>query len=785
MTLKAASGSGKASADAPKGQPPSSRLNMDQIPLLHQRYTRQFVEALKTSTLEEGGPSPKIIHRLKHPEQAPLVLNDPNVKLSLELLMSTSGSSQQTYRDAREAVMCRHPKDKILSYEQCEKELARLTGVHAVEYDMCHKSCAVFVGPWKDLTHCPECGDPRYNAAKSAEKGKPVPWQHLIHTPPALQTQAMHRSPATSAAMQYFAHESARTKERLGPDSVLDRLNNIMHGQAFIQAIRDGKISKDDVVVASAMDGAQLYQSKESDCWFLIWIIYSLGPDLRYKKKYVLVNTIIPGKDKPVHMYSFMFVTLQNITAIMHMNNGPGMPIWSAAEQRLYLAKLFMVCNLADAPGMATVNGLVRHTGARGCRLFCKMLGRRKPGGTAYYPALLRPHNYNVEGCNHNHVNPSAINLGSEAKYWEGVKSVERCKTEAKYERVRKATGISKRSIFDGLPTQNILGIPGMFPLDLMHMLCLNLVALLVELWTGNIKCDETNNKESWEWCVLRGKAWTEHGERVEQCGSCTPGSHDCVPRNIAEKLNSGYKAKEHQSHLYVYCPGLLYGVLPFKYWVHLCKLVRAVRILHQKSVKCVDLERAHVLLLEFVIKFEVLYVQFRYNRLHFVRPALHTLVHMVPKSFHIGPLRLVGQWTMERAIGILTQQIRQDSNPYMNVSFQALCMSQTNTLKILALELDADTRREAAANRSRDCDNGYALLQQHERTAHTLTTAETLVVDAFISTHGGSWPSKKLCQWARARLPNQQVVCSRWKEDAGPDSWRAASSVWVSVCTV
>jgi hypothetical protein len=666
-------------------------VNSEQIPLDHLRYAHQFIEALKTSTLEDGGLRAEDVHRLCHPEQQPLILDNPDISFSLELFMSMSGSSQQTYRDAREAVLRCHPNNKVLSYEECEKELARLTGIHPTEYDMCINSCAAFVGPWKDLESCIQCNEPRYNATKSHAKGKPVARQRLIHTPPALQLQALYRSPDASLAAQYRTQETEKVINSLGPDGIPDNFEDIMHGQAYLQAVRDGKIGPDDIVLASAMDGAQLYASKESDCWFLIWIVFNLGPDKRYKKKYLIVDTIIPGKNKPVHMYSFMYVTLQNIAAVMRMNNGAGMPIWRAAEKQLLYSNIFMAFNLADAPGMSTVNGLVGHQGARGCRLFCDFIGRRKPGSGTYYPALLCPHNYSVSGCDHNHINPADIKVASADEYCAALTRIERCRTQGEYERVRKETGISKRSIFNGLPSQNILGIPGMFPLDLMHILCLNLAELLIDLWHGTIPCDDSDSKELWDWCVLLGDTWAEHGEHVARCRCRIPGSHDCAPRNIAEKINSGYKAKEHQTHLYVLCPGLLYNVLPFKYWSHFCKLVRAVRILHQKSIKRIHLDLAHRLLLEFVVEFEVLYVQFRTDRLHFIRPCMHTLVHMVPETYRVGPLSLISQWTMERAIGILTQQIRQDSNPYMNISFQALRMTQGNALKILTPEIDAE----------------------------------------------------------------------------------------------
>jgi len=47
-------------------------------------------------------------------------------------------------------------------------------------------------------------------------------------------------------------------------------------------------------------------------------------------------------------------------------------------------------------------------------------------------------------------------------------------------------TGLCKQTIISGL--RNALGIPNMFPLDVMHLVNLNIPDLLLGLWCGAIK---------------------------------------------------------------------------------------------------------------------------------------------------------------------------------------------------------------------------------------------------------------------------------------------------------
>ena len=46
---------------------------------------------------------------------------------------------------------------------------------------------------------------------------------------------------------------------------------------------REGRIHDDDTPVMFSIDGAQFCRDKASDCWFAIWIVVNLSPDVRYE----------------------------------------------------------------------------------------------------------------------------------------------------------------------------------------------------------------------------------------------------------------------------------------------------------------------------------------------------------------------------------------------------------------------------------------------------------------------------------------------------------------------
>ena len=165
---------------------------------------------------------------------------------------------------------------------------------------------------------------------------------------------------------------------------------------------------------------------------------------------------------------------------------------------------------------------------------------------------------------------------------------------------------------------------------------------------------------------------WVRHGRVVESFARYMPSSFDHTPRNIAEKVTSGYKAEEWMLYTWTILPGLLHTLLPPVYFFHFCHLVAGVRVALQRRVKVSQLLPAHNHLVTYVEKFEETYYQRRLARLHFVRPALHLLVHLIPEIFDVGSGPTHTQYTLENFIGNIGDEIHQHSNPYANVAERA-----------------------------------------------------------------------------------------------------------------
>ncbi len=218
--------------------------------------------------------------------------------------------------------------------------------------------------------------------------------------------------------------------------------------------------------------------------------------------------------------------------------------------------------------------------------------------------------------------------------------------------------------------------------------------------------------------------------------------------------------------NVYGLLPGLLRPILPQEYYTHFCKLVSGVRIILQYRLPRSQLAYAHQILIEYVEEFEPKYYERRIDRLHFVRPSLHTLSHVVTEAVRIGPGALHTQWTQENYIGNITREVKQHVTPYANVSERAHRRCQANALKAMIPSFADPTN---LPNTSVDLGGGYVLLRAREPYHSAVTPSEAQAILRFLTSRGAAvenpaW-TPTVRRWARLLLPNKQIARTLWKE--------------------
>ncbi|KIN96965.1 hypothetical protein M404DRAFT_32804 [Pisolithus tinctorius Marx 270] len=353
------------------------------------------------------------------------------------------------------------------------------------------------------------------------------------------------------------------------------------------------------------------------------------------------------------------------------------------------------------------------------------MPGRQKFHGTHYYPALLKPQGNCVPGSDHPDIDVFQLPLGGSSDYAYNLNCLVSTPSQRQWDMHKTETGITKPPL-----------ILGLNPLQSLR-----------------------------DWAVFRDEdAWTAHGQAVENTGTYIPSSFDRKPCNIADKINTDYKTWEFHLYIFGLAPTLLYDVLPEHYWANFCKLVCGIQIMSQYVINKQDLEHAYVLLCSWGREFELIYYQLRQDRLHFIRPCVHQVLHLVTETMHKGPPICYAQWVMERTIGNLGQEIWQPSKPYKNLAEEGVRRCRVNALLAIMPKLDDGIKGDPMG--SINLGDGYILLRKRDKRPWLPTGEEARIVSEFIGR-----PPDQFKRWVRLCLPNGQIARSLWREKLKPST--------------
>ena len=205
-----------------------------------------------------------------------------------------------------------------------------------------------------------------------------MPCKQAITIPVRPQIQGQYRSPEGTWNMGHWACIMGPLAAKLLAGGSRDIYNNVYCSSTLLGAAMHGDLTSDDTVLMLSIDGAQLFESKQSDFWLYIWVLLDLAPDLWYKKKYVLPGGFILGPKKPKNLNSFMYTGLHHLSALQR----DGLHVWDCQTGHIFTLCPFFFLGTADGPGPAALHGQVGHHGAFECQEYCGLRGRHKPGLT-------------------------------------------------------------------------------------------------------------------------------------------------------------------------------------------------------------------------------------------------------------------------------------------------------------------------------------------------------------------------------------------------------------------
>ncbi|KAJ7809792.1 hypothetical protein B0H14DRAFT_3758856 [Mycena olivaceomarginata] len=145
--------------------------------------------------------------------------------------------------------------------------------------------------------------------------------------------------------------------------------------------------------------------------------------------------------------------------------------------------------------------------------------------------------------------------------------------------------------------------------------------------------------------------------------------------------------------------------------------------------------------------------------------------MHMVQEIRRVGNLILHAQWTLERTIGNLGEEIRQPKYMFANLSQRGLYRAQPNALKAMDPSFDRLGRKETQLPTGAvDIGDGYQLRPKIDNAARAPETAAELEALKLYLSNSWNQPfddkqdNSRITRCARLSLPQTgQIARSRW----------------------
>lgn len=346
-------------------------------------------------------------------------------------------------------------------------QLKGYTRLDHIRIDCCSSNCCAYTGSYRNLTHCPYCGDDRYFALGQVQKSKKT-WDF---TSLIRRFRTMYADIDTSKELQ------RQDKEATSP-IVAD-----VWDAHYIKSLRSEGYFRSyrDLALGLSHDGIQLFKIGDFEVTPILITVFNFRREHRYDSKHQIVVGIIPGPSQPKDLNSFMVPVVDELKLLE-----TGILAWDAARKEEFILKANLVMLQADSPAMNKVINFVGFQGYAFCS-HCLQIGVHHDG------AIRCPHSKPKDLPNrpgerpsmqhYDVLNPTMRTHGEWLTAAQHI-SLLQFDTEAERDReIRACKGIKGFSPFLLLRT---IRAPYSFALDGMHILLANIEPLIFDCWAGS-----------------------------------------------------------------------------------------------------------------------------------------------------------------------------------------------------------------------------------------------------------------------------------------------------------
>ncbi|KIK52261.1 hypothetical protein GYMLUDRAFT_180324, partial [Collybiopsis luxurians FD-317 M1] len=139
----------------------------------------EFICFIHKAMLNNKKLDPHVLECLCNPIEGPPNELDPDTQLSIDLYLSITHASEDTYNLICNAIHLCFPEFNILSYYKVKNLISDITDVVSISHNMCINSCHAFTGLFEDWETCFYCQEPWYDQDHLCCTGEKVPCQQF------------------------------------------------------------------------------------------------------------------------------------------------------------------------------------------------------------------------------------------------------------------------------------------------------------------------------------------------------------------------------------------------------------------------------------------------------------------------------------------------------------------------------------------------------------------------------------------------------------------------------
>lgn len=509
------------------------------------------------------------------------------------------------------------------------KALKDRTGFTSLEFDCCEDTCVSY-SRYPDEPKCPRCSKPRWRP------GTKEPYKTHVYFPLRHRLLLWFTSTFMSKLIKAYRRKATMLsmvrktrRDRAGRTTTTRTLTDVWSGKLYTALREKGFLGgENDLAFCCGFDGTKAFKTRKNRyVWPIILTCLNLPPEIRFKRKNVIVAGIIPGPNTPKDLDSFLKPLVDEFELLTNV----GVPnVWDAApdtkaKQRFTL-RAYLVLITTDQAARIKILHLMGHTSISYCP-YCHIKGLHFGSGN-YCPhrppdnirdsvfenieekiADGRPYyNWERDYTFENSVLREDVQFRQIAAYIETNRAEDPIYAER--------TGISGQSIFARLPT---LFFPASFPPCTMHLFYENVVQTMFEHLAGRYfvkrpdpKSTKTNDgdtlptpkkppKDAPKFARREGKdapfkkilgdSYTLDPMSWRQIGKDTAASNSTYPDQLGEEMTNlettfrKMKAANWQRFLFHQSPVYFREYLPKEHYDEWMNMVDAMRLATRKEL--------------------------------------------------------------------------------------------------------------------------------------------------------------------------------------------------------